>query len=150
LLVAYLLRFCAGKLIVCTQSIPSVHRRRSTSHVDGKRNGLDNLFPGSSMLMGHLGVVGDAAVAVDRDADRGRGEQPRYRAATRLSLLSPYNLAANLSVRVGRGVNIKVGLTRHEGLRLIIGKGRRPLKRTGTHPLAGTSTPAFLPGSAGP
>jgi len=48
------LQVCAGKLIVCAQRIPSVHRRRSTSHIDGKSNGLGNLRPAGSMLMGHL------------------------------------------------------------------------------------------------
>ena len=57
-----MLRFCAGKLIV-----------------DGESNRLGNLLTGSPVLMGHLRVVGDAAVAVDRDADRERHQLLRFR-----------------------------------------------------------------------
>ena len=69
LLAVYVLRLRAGKLIVCAQRIPAVHRRRSTSHVDRKGNGLGDLFPAGSMLMGHFRVIGDATVAMDCDAD---------------------------------------------------------------------------------
>ena len=74
-----MLRFCAGKLIVCAQRTSSVHCRWSTTHVDGESNRLGNLLTGSPVLMGHLRVVGDAAVAVDRDADRERHQLLRFR-----------------------------------------------------------------------
>jgi hypothetical protein len=74
-----MLRFCAGKLIVCAQRTSSVHCRWSTTHVDGESNRLGNLLTRSPVLMGHLRVVGDAAVAVDRDADRERHQLLRFR-----------------------------------------------------------------------
>jgi|SRR6478672_13915541 hypothetical protein len=51
----------------------------ATTHVDGESNRLGNLLTGSPVLMGHLRVVGDAAVAVDRDADRERHQLLRFR-----------------------------------------------------------------------
>ena len=54
-------------MIIGPQGIASVYRRRSAPHVDSESNRLDDLFAGGSMLMGHLGVVSNAAFAVNRD-----------------------------------------------------------------------------------
>src|SRR5215472_5436733 len=62
-------RLGAAELIIGPEGIASVHCRRSAPHVDSKSNRLDYLFAGSSVLMGHLGVVSNAAFAVNRDSN---------------------------------------------------------------------------------
>jgi len=62
-------RLGAAELIVGSQGIASVHRRRPASHVDSESNRLDDLFAGSSVLMGHLGMVSNATLAMNRDSD---------------------------------------------------------------------------------
>ena len=61
--------FWTAELIIGPQRISAVHRRGSTTHVDGESNRLGNLLTTGAMLMSHFGLLGNAAVAVDRDAD---------------------------------------------------------------------------------
>src|SRR5690348_507545 len=74
-----MLRACTAELIVGPQSVTAVHRRRSTSHIDGKSDRLDHLLTTGSLLMGHFSVIGDAALTVDCDPDRERHEFLRFR-----------------------------------------------------------------------
>jgi hypothetical protein len=65
-----LLRLCACNLIVGTLRVCTIHRRSAASHISGKSGCLGNLLARGAMLMGHLRVISDAAIAVDGNANR--------------------------------------------------------------------------------
>jgi hypothetical protein len=62
----------SAELVIGAHGIAAIDSCWSTSNVDGEGDGFEDFLPRSAVLVRHLRVVGNTAIAMDRDADRER------------------------------------------------------------------------------
>jgi len=59
----------AAELVIGSQSISTIDRRWSTTHVDCECRGLNDLITSGAVLKGHFCMVRDTSIAMDSNPD---------------------------------------------------------------------------------